>query len=210
MVGVIFDFWGTLVNGGARSPLRRTHRILEKEGDFGEFVEKFESITMVKTFKSQQEMFEHAAKEMGYETTPETIEALIGVWNKNALLAKPFDDAMPTLEALKEKGIKMALVSNTASFLTEEVIERLKLNEFFEIVALSYKEGMLKTDPKMIRKIMKTLGTTKDDTILVGDSVETDMKAAEASGIKGILIDRRGRREYDNKINVLGQVADEL
>ena len=69
---------------------------------------------------------------------------------------------------------------------------------------------MLKTDPKMIKKIMKELGSTKDDTILVGDSVETDMKAAEASKLKGILIDRRGRREYDNKINVLGQVLDEL
>ncbi|MDP7181184.1 MAG: HAD family hydrolase [Candidatus Woesearchaeota archaeon] len=210
MGAVIFDFWGTLVNGGARSPLRRTHRILAKEGDFGEFVEKFESITMVKTFESQQEMFEHAAKEMGYEANAETIEALIGVWNKNALLAEPFDDALPTLETLKEKGIKMALLSNTASFLTEEVIERLKLNDFFDVIALSYKEGMLKTDPKMIKKIMKELGSTKDDTILVGDSVETDMKAAEASKLKGILIDRRGRREYDNKINVLGQVLDEL
>ena len=135
---------------------------------------------------------------------------MIGVWNKNALLAEPFDDALPTLETLKEKGIKMALLSNTASFLTEEVIERLKLNYFFDVIALSYKEGMLKTDPKMIKKIMKELGSTKDDTILVGDSVETDMKAAEASKLKGILIDRRGRREYDNKINVLGQVLDEL
>jgi FMN phosphatase YigB (HAD superfamily) len=40
----------------------------------------------------------------------------------------------------------------------------------------------------------------------VGDSIETDIKGAEAAGIKAYLLDRKGRREFPNKIQSLTEL----
>ena len=38
------------------------------------------------------------------------------------------------------------------------------------------------------------------DAIMVGDSVESDIAGAKNAGIKAVLIDRRDRREFEDKI----------
>jgi FMN phosphatase YigB (HAD superfamily) len=41
---------------------------------------------------------------------------------------------------------------------------------------------------------------------MVGDSIESDLIAAEKLGIKGFLVDRNNKREYPNKILTLSEL----
>jgi len=42
--------------------------------------------------------------------------------------------------------------------------------------------------------------------VMVGDSIDSDIKSAEKAGIKGILVDRRNVREHSVKVLSLEEV----
>jgi len=139
------------------------------------------------------------------EPKQEVIDNLVGMWNKNTLLAKPYPETLDVLKKLK-KEYKLALISNTDQFSVEPVLEKFKLNEYFDEIALSYELGMLKTNPKMFKHVLSKLKLKKEDVIMVGDSMETDIKGANNAGIKPILVDRRNMREYGDKIVNLKEI----
>ena len=60
--------------------------------------------------------------------------------------------------------------------------------------------GCIKTDPNFLSKVLESLDADATECVFLGDGVNSDMVPAEAAGIKGILIDRRDRQEYDLKI----------
>ena len=208
MKAVLFDFWGTLVeNGVYPSPVRQVRRVMGlRDTPFPEFITTFEHSFMTKRFATLKDAFEESAKAFGLEPSIPMIESLIGMWNKNTLLAKLYPESTDVLLRLKEKGVKIGLVSNTDSFSVTAVLEKYKLPELFDHINLSCDAGMLKSDPEMFATSLKALGVSKDDAVMVGDSMESDILGAQAAGIRAILIDRRNRREYEDKILNLAEL----
>ncbi len=203
--GVFFDFWGTLVENGTYSPLKQSYSILRLRIPFGEFAEKFERALMTKSYEDQATAFVEVCKTFNVNPIPIVIEQLIGVWNKNRLLSKIYPDTIDTLKALKEKKIKIALISNAPNNNVEPVLERYGIKDLFDGIFISYEQGKLKTEG-LFEAALKKLKLKKGDVISVGDSIETDIKGAEAAGIKAYLLDRRGKREFANKIQSLTEL----
>ncbi len=203
--GVFFDFWGTLVENGTYSPLKQSFSILQVRMPFGEFAEQFERVLMTKKYEDQAAGFTEVCKAFNVDPIPIVIEKLIGVWNKNRLLAKVYPDTIDTLKALKEKKIKVALISNAPTNSVEPVLERFGMNDLFDNIFLSCEQGKLKTEG-LFETALKKLKLKKENVISIGDSIETDIKGAEAAGIKAYLLDRKGRREFPNKIISLTEI----
>jgi FMN phosphatase YigB (HAD superfamily) len=57
---------------------------------------------------------------------------------------------------------------------------------------------------------LKKLKIKKTEAVMVGDSLESDIKAAENAGIKAILVDRHNKREYSDKISNLAELKEKL
>jgi putative hydrolase of the HAD superfamily len=203
---VLFDFWGTLVQQGAYSPLKQTYRFMRPRMHFSDFVEQFERVAMTKPYDDQVKMFVDAFVAMDLQPKDWIIENLVGVWNKNKLLAQPYPETIEALEMLKKKGIKIAIVSNTPKLSVDGVLEKFGFDKLFDAVCFSYETGYLKTDPEMFDLALEKLGVSKEDAIMVGDSMETDIAGAEKAGIMAVLIDRKGTREYVNKIKSLTEI----
>jgi 2-haloalkanoic acid dehalogenase type II len=203
---VLFDFWGTLVQQGAYSPLKQTYRWLRPRMRFGEFVEKFERVTMTKPYDDQVMMFKTACEALNVPAKDWVIERLIGVWNKNKLLSTLYPETIEALQDLKNKGIKIAIVSNTPKLSVDGVLEKFGLDKLFDAVCFSYDVGYLKTDTELFDSTLQKLGVAKDEAVMVGDSLETDIAGAERAGVLAVLIDRKNTREYENKILSLKEV----
>jgi putative hydrolase of the HAD superfamily len=197
---VIFDFWGTLVATGTWSPLRQTYQLLQARMPFGEFVQRFEAVFMTKSYDDQATAFREAAAALGLEPPQDVIDKLIGIWNKTRLLAQPYPDALMALAMLRQRGVKVGLVSNTDCFGVEQLLQRFGLDQQLDAAVLSFQSGLLKTDPRMFEAILGRLGAKPDEALMVGDSVESDMVGAENAGVRGILIDRKGVRIYPEKV----------
>lgn len=208
--GVIFDFWGTLVEQGTYSPLRQTYKILRVRMPFSPFVVKFEHIFMTKKFEDQTEAFKEVCKAFNIDCKPFVIDKLIGIWNSSKLLAKPYDETINVLTELKESGLKLALTSNCPFNNVDPVLEKFEMHKFFDRVNLSWETGILKHEPASFESILRKLHLKQGDVLMVGDSLETDIAGAEKVGIKAVLVDRRGRREYKNKISDLTELKNFL
>ena len=145
------------------------------------------------------------------EPKPFIIDKLIGVWNKNKLLSQLYPDTIQVLEELKKAKYKLAIVSNCPNNSVEPVIEKFGLGKYFDAVLLSWETGYLKTDKELFALAMKKLKVKKkEDVLMVGDSIPTDIEGAKNAGINAILVDRKGTREWPEKIKDLTELKNVL
>ncbi len=94
---------------------------------------------------------------------------------------------MELLQALSEKGCKMAIVSNKAHKAVEELNE-IYFKEYIQVALGENEDAGIKKkpSPEMVDKALELLGSTKEETIYVGDS-DVDKATADNSGIDCIL-----------------------
>ncbi|HLC74545.1 MAG TPA: HAD family hydrolase [Candidatus Nanoarchaeia archaeon] len=204
---IIFDFWGTLVEQGVTSPIKQMKRMLGlEEMDYPSFVVQLEQVMMTRSFESLGEACELVCDAFSVEKKPALIESMIGMWNKNWLLARPYDETKEMLEHFK-KDYRLVLLANTDNFSVDRVLDKFELRELFDELFLSYKEGMIKTDSRTYQLLMKKMHVTPKDCLAVGDSIESDMAAAHNASVKGVLIDRRNMREFEPKITTLKELT---
>jgi putative hydrolase of the HAD superfamily len=208
---IIFDLWGTIVETGVvPSPSRQVKYFLRVQQSFPDFIVAFEHSFMTKKFDSLQLAFEQVVADFNLRIPPFVYEKLVGTWNKNAILSKMYPDTMEVLVELKKRGYKLYLLTNTDEFSFAQVNEKFKLNELFDKMYPSYETGLLKANPEAFKNILKDNKLKEEDVLMIGDSVDSDIKSAEKAGIKGILIDRRDTRESEEKIVSLSQLLDTL
>jgi len=89
------------------------------------------------------------------------------------------------LEALRHRGLGLALVSNTASpeWLLRPVLERQGLVERVDAIVLSSEVGKRKPHPAIFERALTELGVEPAEALLVGDRLDTDVVGAAALGI---------------------------
>ena len=98
----------------------------------------------------------------------------------------PYDGMIELMKRLKLKGIKMAIVSNKV----QEAVDVLKDKFFSDILeyALGDTPGMArKPEPDSCYKALELLGSSKEDTVYVGDS-EVDLETAKNAGLDCIAV----------------------
>ncbi|MBI2548888.1 HAD family hydrolase [Candidatus Woesearchaeota archaeon] len=200
---IIFDFWGTLVeNGVFPSPTQQARSILGVRMSFVDFVIRFEKAFMLDKFPNLREAFTKVCEEFGIEPSEELLDDLVGMWNKNMLLAKPFSEVDDTLAEL-QKTYTLAIISNADCFSVEQVLDKYGLRKYFKSMRFSYQEGMLKLNPELFKHVLNDTNMKPEDAIMVGDSIHSDMLSAKQVGIAGILVDRKNKREFDYKVQRL-------
>jgi HAD superfamily hydrolase (TIGR01549 family) len=202
---IIFDLQGTLLeNGVFPSPIKQVRNILNIDMRFHDYVLEFEKVFMINQYDTLGKAFHAVAEHFDIQAKEFLIEKLVGIWNKNKLLSRLFPESLDVLNDIKQDH-KVALVANIDSF-SKDVVEKFKLQEYFDKIYLSCDTGMLKSDPKLYAQILSDFGIGPDDALIVGDSIESDMFSASKAGIKSVLVDRNDRMDYEPKISTLKDV----
>ena len=100
-----------------------------------------------------------------------------------------YDDTIPTLEKLRSLNIPLGVLSNFDSRLYR-VLRALNLADFFESITISTEVGVAKPDPKIFEIALSKHGCEPENAWHVGDSLREDYEAANAAGLRGVLLDR--------------------
>ncbi len=93
----------------------------------------------------------------------------------------PYEGIPELLKALKQKGYKLAIVSNKFMDATRELAE-LYFKDTIDVAIGESKGIRKKPAPDTVNEAMRILGVTADQCIYVGDS-DVDVKTAENSGM---------------------------
>jgi putative hydrolase of the HAD superfamily len=103
---------------------------------------------------------------------------------------KIFPDVMETLEALREDGIRMMVISNFVNTL-RAVCELHEVAPFFEDIIASVDAGAMKPDPRIFQRALGRLGVRPEEAWHVGDNYWADVLGARAVGMIPVLVDRQ-------------------
>jgi putative hydrolase of the HAD superfamily len=91
-----------------------------------------------------------------------------------------------TLGVLKE-SYRLGLLSNfTHGPAAREIIERVGLKEFFEVILISGELGYRKPHPLVFDRLIEHLSFEKDQILFVGDDLEADITGAKGAGIQPV------------------------
>lgn len=116
----------------------------------------------------------------------------------------PVEGALPLLDALRERGLRLGLVSNCSS----EVGELWDESPFagrFDAVVLSAIEGVCKPDAGIYQLALERLGVDATDAIFVGDGDSGELPGAAAVGMRAVQLGGRDGWQGE-RIGSLGEV----
>jgi HAD superfamily hydrolase (TIGR01549 family) len=127
-------------------------------------------------------------------TIPEIAEACV-----RPLMAKgrAYDDTLPALRELRDRGYRLGLVSNTPwgtpDYLWEQQVERFGLVPLLEVRLFSSDVGVRKPHPRIFLAALERLGMPPERALFVGDTPHEDTAGARGVGMRTALL-VRGRR----------------
>jgi HAD superfamily hydrolase (TIGR01549 family) len=116
-------------------------------------------------------------------------EELVRAWEKHERFTL-YEDALPALQALREHGVKIGLISNGSRDL-EEFVAHHGLDADCAIGSRAF--GRTKPHPEIFRHALALLDVRPEQAAMIGDSYEDDIEGARALGMKAFLLDRDGR-----------------
>lgn len=136
--------------------------------------------------KTLEQVLEHIFRKYGC-FSPELVQR---VYDKRIMVNKACYDNLhsqiiPMLDALKSRGIKIALITNCFS---EEayVIQNSILYHYFDAACFSFYEGVAKPDAVIFEKCFHKLGVDSKDCLYVGDGGSCELDAASKCGMHAV------------------------
>ena len=117
--------------------------------------------------------------------------------NNIANHSKPYPQVESTLAALKDRGAKLAVVTNKLMSLTTLLIRELNLEQYFTSVVCGDSTKFPKPSPEPVFLAMRNLDSSAAESLFVGDS-ETDVSAARNANISVVCM----RDGYNHGIDV--------
>jgi putative hydrolase of the HAD superfamily len=98
-----------------------------------------------------------------------------------------YDDTLGALGALRDRGYRLGLVSNTPwgtpDYLWENQVRRFGLADLLEVRLFSSGIGFRKPDVRIFREALARLGFSPARALFVGDNPVTDVAGARAAGM---------------------------
>lgn len=107
--------------------------------------------------------------------------------------------------AIVKKKFRTALVTNTARHDVFEILKRLEIEKYFDVVISidDVKKG--KPDPEPVKRACKVLRTSPKKAVLIGDTL-SDLKSGRGAGCKVIGV----RIDADERIDKISDLAKKL
>lgn len=189
---VIFDFAFTLIKfrfvtrEGDLSPTAKIIETYLKSGIPKEVLEKFESLDMFSVMSDVYDwMLGSLPKEKADENqrrASKTLEALEMVAVENTEL---LPDCEASLKRIREKGLKMGIVSNNSERYILTILKNFSLSSFFDVIIGRSSPGRLKPHPDHLTLCLNMLKCNPYDAVYVGDEPK-DMACAKEAGVYAI------------------------
>jgi len=139
-----------------------------------------------------QHIVEFALARLG-RPAPELAAAVAGEYAaRRRAVMRLFPDALGCLTELRRRGVPLALVTNGDATQQRDKIERHDLARFFDTILVEGEFGVGKPEEAVYRHVLKALGISAGEALMVGDHLEWDVGAPQRLGLTGVWMDRGG------------------
>ncbi len=209
--GVIFDLGSTLIyfdgvwpeviaqaDGELYAALQAAGLCLERKEFLAQFRERMDAYYR----EREAEFVEYTTlyilrtllAERGYPQVQDEVltHALEHMYAVSQSFWKAEQDTKQTLEALRQRGYRLALISNAGDDRDVQVlVDQAQIREYFDLIVTSAALGIRKPNPAIFQVVLDYWKLEPTQTVMVGDTLGADILGARNAGIHGIWINRR-------------------
>lgn len=119
-----------------------------------------------------------------------------------------YSDAKETLARLKQRGIKIGIITNGLQTDFDKIMAKAKLDPaLFDVAVTVSTINRMKPEREIFQYALDVLKVAANETLFIGDTVEYDYEGAKNAGLKALLIDRQDKINGDvEKIRDLREI----
>ena len=190
---ILFDLDGTLVDTAPDLMLAHNH-VMKKFGyptksteDIRNLVGKGAGALIGRSIWGQAK--KEFSKVLDAKIKDEMVKEFVNFYGKNIVNESTLVNGVKDfLIWCKEQNISMAVCTNKQEHLSNDLLKKIGIYDFFEYIAGSDTFDYCKPDPRHLTNVVEILDGDVKKTIMIGDS-ETDANAAKAAEIPVILLE---------------------
>lgn len=207
--GAIFDLGSTLLSNefNNRWSLLRPRMIRSLIGDLQSQGLEFDPETFTHTFMriaadfdaQRSTHFKEITTEFTLRTTfaalsvsPNGLDlprALAAYFAPSEALWKPMPHVHETIEALRGRSLKLAVVSNAAdNDNVQRLIDTHRLRSYFDPILVSATVGVRKPNPRIFAPVFEAWKIPPAEIVMIGDTLGADILGARNAGMKSIWV----------------------
>tara|TARA_Y100000310_G_C20401819_1_gene677778 strand:+ start:45 stop:737 length:693 start_codon:yes stop_codon:yes gene_type:complete len=161
------------------------------------------------TFQDQRmrraaKIFDLDLSMMNHEVADEIFNEYLHAYENNWRL---FPDVKPCLNALK--GEQLGIISNGDFAQQTKKLQKMNLTDYFSSIIISSKAGYSKPDARIFEEACKAQNAEPHECTYIGDKLETDARACEKIGMKGVWLNRnKSVKNEPNDIKIFHSLED--
>ena len=190
---ILFDLDGTLVDTAPDLMLAHNH-VMKKFGyptksteDIRNLVGKGAGALIGRSIWGQAK--KEFSKVLDEKIKDDMVKEFVNFYGKNIINKSTLINGVKEfLKWCKEQNISMAVCTNKQEHLSNDLLKKIGIYDFFEYVAGSDTFDYCKPDPRHLTNVVEILDGNIKRTIMIGDS-ENDANAAKAAEIPVILLE---------------------
>lgn len=203
----VFDLYGTLIDiktdEYSKNFFKKYAKWLRKQGfafSWREFRDNYQRIekkyrNMPSKYQNPEIRIEDVFAEVlalkGYLLNKEQIWELCESFRRISLIYLClYPDTIACLEQLKKAGKNIYLLSNAQRSYTWQELELTGLIQYFDGILISSDEYCMKPDPAFFEILCERYHLEKEQCIMIGNEIRSDMAVASNAGIDGFYINR--------------------
>jgi 2-haloacid dehalogenase len=203
-----FDCYGTLVdwNGGIRAELEKLFGVERADELLARFHELEPRIQASSPGMSYREVLTIALEQLAAETGLTLPEGEASALARSLPDWPVFEDVQPGLTVARDRGWRLAILSNTDCDLIDASIERLGVP--FELAIVAGEIGSYKPAHTHWEVFYETTGADRRGHVHVAQSLFHDIEPANELGILSIWINRLGESDDPRPTVILTGVSE--
>ena len=140
---------------------------------------------------SRHNIVGQASRNLGCANDEASIMLANDYHNRREFNVTPFAGALETLQHFKQQKIQTALVTNGSAETQRSKIDKFNLEEFFDLVLIEGEFGRGKPDPAVYTHITDQFGVSPEESCIVGDNLEWEVRVPKKLGFYTIWNDYR-------------------
>jgi len=119
-----------------------------------------------------------------------------------------YQDVIPTINALKSRGIKTAILTTIPSWRFKHILEANSVK--IDFICTAKEAEAVKPNPKIYQTVLKRLQVKPNEALMVGDDPKTDVIPAKKMGMKAVMLCREEKKKVEEANHVIASLTELL
>lgn len=165
-------------------------------GTFDDPTEEFQKMKVIVPVY-QQEAWTQGLYKLGIED--ETLGKELAEYFPKMRKESPFvyEETFEVLDLLKDKYILLLITNGSPSLQNTKLEITPELTPYFDHIIISGAFGKGKPDPSIFEHALEVAGVNKDEALMVGDNLMTDILGSSKIGMKSVWINREDKPQHE-------------